>query len=99
MCIHNSIIYSSKQQAPADTDDEEIPSDSDEEMVGKRHTTDSKPEVKVGKRKFKTEDYPGFLVKRHREFQDYRYGVLEIFDCVLKKSLSCQYYVGVPQKS
>ena len=64
------MYYSSKSQAPIDSDDEEIPSDSDEEMAG--NVADDKPDVKVGKRKLKIEDYPGFLAKRHATFQDYR---------------------------
>ena len=66
-------ISRTKQQASVDSDDEEIPSDSDEEMAGKQHTADDTSEVKVRKRKLKIEDYPEFLAKRHREFQEYRY--------------------------
>ena len=66
-------ISRTKQQASVDSDDEEIPSDSDDEVAGKHHTADNTSEIKVRKRKLKIEDYPEFLAKRHREFQEYRY--------------------------
>ena len=34
---------------------------------------ETKPDVKLGKRKLKMEDYPEFLAKRHTDFQEYRY--------------------------
>lgn len=63
-------VSSSNSQAPIDSDDEEIPSDTDEEMAG--NVADDRPDVKVGKRKLKMDNYPGFLAKRHVAFQDYR---------------------------
>ena len=52
-------------------DDEEIPSDSDAEEAAMKEET---PQVEESlKRKIKMADYPDFLVKRHKGFQEYRY--------------------------
>ncbi|WAR03328.1 AATF-like protein [Mya arenaria] len=54
---------------PEEDSDEEIPSDSDEEMTEKPTPA---PPIQLGKRKLKMNDYPGFLKKHHEQFKSYR---------------------------
>ncbi|XP_053384317.1 LOW QUALITY PROTEIN: protein AATF-like [Mercenaria mercenaria] len=64
-----------KHTVPEDDDDEEIPSDTDEEM----DKQDDKPmsTTTVRKRKLKFDEYPDVLKKRHCSFQEYRNATIQ----------------------
>lgn len=64
----NLLFHFSSDKLPPDDDDEEIPSDSEEEME-----SETKPGMKPGKRKVKMDEYPGLMKKRHDDFHSYRY--------------------------
>ncbi len=57
---------------PREDDDEEITSDEEDAVKSDEDDTPAKAAASV-KRKLKADEYPGFLAKRHKHFQQYRY--------------------------
>ncbi|XP_053384310.1 protein AATF-like [Mercenaria mercenaria] len=64
-----------KHTVPEDDDDEEIPSDTDEEMDKQYDKPMSTTMVR--KRKLKFDEYPDVLKKRHCNFQEYRNATIQ----------------------